>query len=45
MLKRLLLVVTLCVPVAAWAFFTPVRIVEAEQNQWVQTRYDLWLAN
>jgi hypothetical protein len=30
MLKRLLLVVTLCLPVAAWAFFNHVRIVAPE---------------
>lgn len=30
MLKRLLLIVMLCVPVATWAFFKPVRIVAPE---------------
>lgn len=30
MLKRLLLIIMLCVPAAAWAFFKPVRIVAPE---------------
>jgi hypothetical protein len=30
MLKRLLLVGMLCAPVAAWAFFKPVRVVAPE---------------